>query len=205
MKQRAFSIDWIRPLATPYLRGYRAVAGRSGSLRGYWFFSPRRATLEKLGFFVGYLMDSRELAYLNAEPPECLVFVCVEPPGGDLHRRLVSQPESLLRKTFDYIRWLTHRPPRFVLNPDEGAVMLRHQSMRGWPPGKRKHYSGNFFIETLAWLVRSGLVKRLLTEPVAASSGVGKVTKGAKKPGKTAVNNRRTRTKSGVSRKAGPG
>jgi hypothetical protein len=30
--------------------------------------------------------------------------------------------------------------------------------MREWPPEKYQHFSGNFFIETLAWLVRSGLV-----------------------------------------------
>jgi hypothetical protein len=31
--------------------------------------------------------------------------------------------------------------------------------MREWPPEKFQHFSGNFFIETLAWLVRSGLEK----------------------------------------------
>ena len=189
-------------MATPYLRGYRAVAGRRGSLRGYWFLSPLRAAPEKLGFFVGYLTDSRELACLNPAPPECLVLVCVEPPGGALHRRLVSQPESLLRKTFDYIRWLTHRPPRFVLNTEERAVMLRHQSMRDWPPGKFKHYSRNFFIETLAWLVRSGLVKRLLVEPRWASRRAGKAPAGSSQFGKTPVNNRRRGSKRDVLRKA---
>ena len=202
MNQAAFSIDWIRPLATPYLRGYRAVAGRSGSLRGYWFLSPLRAAPAKLGFFVGYLMDSRELACLNPEPPECLVFVCVEPPSGALHRRLVSRAESLIRKTFDYIRWLTHRPPRFLLNTEERAVMLRHQSMRQWPPGKLEHYSRNFFIETLAWLVRSGLVKRLLAEPLSASRRDGKAPEVSRRAGKTPVNNRRRRAISNVSRKA---
>ncbi|MGH9792066.1 MAG: hypothetical protein ACRD5W_12725, partial [Candidatus Acidiferrales bacterium] len=34
----------------------------------------------------------------------------------------------------------------------------------GWPPEKYQHYSRNFFIETLAWLVRSGLVRRLAAE-----------------------------------------
>jgi hypothetical protein len=33
--------------------------------------------------------------------------------------------------------------------------------MTEWPPEKYQHFSGNFFIETLAWLVRSGLVKKL--------------------------------------------
>jgi hypothetical protein len=39
--------------------------------------------------------------------------------------------------------------------------------MRDWPAGKLRHLSQNFFIETLAWLVRSALVRRL-----AAESGV---------------------------------
>jgi hypothetical protein len=44
------------------------------------------------------------------------------------------------------------------------AVLIRHFSMQGWPPEKHQHYSGNFFIETLAWLVRSGLVRKLISE-----------------------------------------
>ena len=42
--------------------------------------------------------------------------------------------------------------------------MARHASMEDWPPEKRKHLSRNFFIETLAWLVRSGLVRKLREE-----------------------------------------
>jgi hypothetical protein len=47
---------------------------------------------------------------------------------------------------------------------NRGSVLIRHFSMRGWPPEKYQHYSGNFFIETLAWLVRSGLVRKLISE-----------------------------------------
>ena len=36
--------------------------------------------------------------------------------------------------------------------------------MAAWPPEKREHLSRNFFIETLAWLVRSGLVRKLKEE-----------------------------------------
>lgn len=39
--------------------------------------------------------------------------------------------------------------------------MARYGSMRVWPAEKRQHLSQNFFIETLAWLVRSGLVRKL--------------------------------------------
>ncbi len=201
MNRRALSIDWIRPLAAPYLRGYRPVARRSGSLRGYWFLTPQKANRQRLGFFVGFLLDGRELAWLNADPPECLIFVCVDSPGGALHERLVSRPESLLRRAFDYIRWLTHRPPRFVLQPDQGEAMLRHQPMREWPPGKLTHYSRNFFIETLAWLVRSGVVKRLYIEPVSAAGEPDKATRAAQGPGCIAVNDKRRGPPSRVSRK----
>lgn len=202
MRPENLSTDWIRPLATPYLRSYRAVAGRRGALRGYWFLSPAIAAPAKLGFFVGYLTDGRKLACLKPEPPECLVFVCVAPPGGALHRRLVARPESLLRKTFDYIRWLTHRPPRFVFHAEEMAVMVRHQSMRGWPREKYEHYSRNFFIETLAWLVRSGLVRRLLEEvAMPARQRAAKGPPSRKKPGPARLRDTRRRSKSGVSRR----
>jgi hypothetical protein len=49
--------------------------------------------------------------------------------------------------------------PRFALFEKRDTVLIRHFSMREWPPEKFQHFSGNFFTETLAWLVRSGLVK----------------------------------------------
>jgi len=42
--------------------------------------------------------------------------------------------------------------------------MARHVSMQAWPAEKHQHLSQNFFIETLAWLVRSGLVRKLREE-----------------------------------------
>lgn len=36
--------------------------------------------------------------------------------------------------------------------------------MGDWPAEKREHMARNFFIETLAWLVRSGLVRKLKEE-----------------------------------------
>ncbi len=173
-------IGWIRELAAPYLRGYRAFPERSQSLRGYWFLhpaSPRNASPaargaaeakspDSIGFFVGYLAEGSGYAYLSPQSPECLIFAFVAPAGGSLHRRLVAAPGSLMRKTFDYIRILTHRPPRFVFHEQELAAMTRHQSMRDWPREKHEHFSRNFFIEALAWLVRSGLVRSLLAEPL---------------------------------------
>ncbi len=150
---------------------------RSGSLRGYWFLAPhpqrsgkekparaRRGPRAELGFFVGYLLRAEGFAFLTPEPPECLVFAFVRPIRGSLHRRLVSRQGSLLCKTFEYIRWLTHRPPRFTFYPNQLPAMVRHLSMRAWPRAKYEHFSRNFFIETLAWLVRSGLVRKLAAE-----------------------------------------
>lgn len=184
MARARLSTAWIPALAEPYLRGYRAEAESGGSLRGYWFRCqvPRGQTRLRrrrtaalraqasFGFFVGYLLHAGEYTFLAPEPPECLVFAFVQPVGGGIHRRLVRQPESLMRKTFHYIPWLTHRPPRFAFFDRQIAAMVRHNSMRDWPPGKREHFSRNFFIETLAWLVRSGLVRKLREEACARRS-----------------------------------
>jgi hypothetical protein len=152
---------WIRTLARPYLKGYGPRAERRGDLRGYWFHVSGKKS--GAGFFAGYLVRAARHAHLNGTLPECLVFAFVA-PGTALHRRIVRAEASLLRKTFEYIRWLTHRPPRFQFFDDQLTVMVRHQSMSGWPPEKREHFSRNFFIETFAWLVRSGLVRKLAEE-----------------------------------------
>ncbi len=167
-------MGWIRTLAAPYLRGYRAraqSASADGSLRGYWFEAPRARAGTRRGFFVGYLIASKDFAFLEPQTPECLVFAYFAPAGGALHRRLVRAPQSLLRQTFAYIRWLTHRLPRFVFFEDRLPALVRHRSMRDWPADKYEHFSRNFFIETCAWLVRSGLVRKLREEPAAAARG----------------------------------
>jgi hypothetical protein len=162
-------IEWIVPLAEPYLRGYQPVAERTASLVGYRFLAqppaapgkrrPKSPSLS--GFFVGYLHSAEDFSFLRPDPPECLVFWFVKPVGGALHRRLVTQPQSLARHTTEYIRWLTHRPPRFEFYDRERSTLVRHDSMQSWPREKHEHLSRNFFIETMAWLVRSGLVRHL--------------------------------------------
>lgn len=181
------SATWIRDLASPYLQGYEPAAAHEEGLDGYWFFAsalpavkspyakrnskagPNRR--ERAGFFVGYLQGATaDYSFLRPEPPECAVFAWVKPTNSPLHERLVRQQGSLVRKVFEYIRWLTHRPPRFVFHEAEVAAMARHASMKDWPPEKREHLSRNFFIETLAWLVRSGLVRKLREEAVSHSA-----------------------------------
>ena len=160
--------DWIRPLAAPYLRGYRARAQRSGSLRGYWFEAPHSRAGARRGFFVGYLIAAGGFTFLAPQPPECLVFAFVAPVSAASHRRLVRAPQSLLRNSFTLIRWLTHRLPRFVFFEDQLPAMIRHRSMNDWPVEKHEHFSRNFFIETCAWLVRCGVVRKLLEESADA-------------------------------------
>lgn len=157
------AISWIQPLAAPYLRGYRPHTQRGGELRGLWFSAPSLGKKQRVecGFFLGYLVESGEYAFLAPQPPECIVFVHVHPVGSAAHKQLVAAPESLLRKASTYIRWLTHHLPRFSFHDDAPAALVRHQPMCVWPEDKWEHYSRNFFIETLAWLVRSGLVRKL--------------------------------------------
>jgi hypothetical protein len=159
-------MQWIADLAEPYLRGYEPTVAQEEDLEGYWFgvssvVDSQKSPNGERGFFVGYLNSAAKYGYFKTEMPECLVFVWFAQPGSPQHSRLVAEPGSLLRKTYTYIGWLTHRPPRFELYTDQFIALVRHRTMLDWPPEKRDHYSKNFFIETLAWLVRSGLVKKL--------------------------------------------
>jgi hypothetical protein len=175
-----WNCDWIPSLAEPYLRGYTPEVESGSSLSGYRFFaqpsasaSPTRKTTRSssesasAGFFIGYLRDDHGMRFLKAAPPEFLIFCFIEPLRGRLHRRLVSQPDSLMRRTAEYIRWLTHHLPRFELFADQHAALVRHIPTQQWPTGRIQHYARNFTIETLAWLVRSALIRRLPEELAA--------------------------------------
>ncbi len=217
-------LGWVREVAAPYLRGYRALPERSQSLRGFWFLHPKAARPaisspacpkpgdhpESIGFFIGYLLEDTAFAYLTPTPPECVFFAFVAPPGSDAHQRLVAAQGSLVRKMFEYIRWLTHRPPRFVFHEQGLAIITRHQSMHDWPREKLDHLSRNFFIEALAWMVRSGLVARFLQEslmlpPVERFNVRSQVAKTKKSAKKTAPRQRRKSIKiSNRSRKPKP-
>ncbi|MFZ0821937.1 MAG: hypothetical protein WAM91_17880 [Candidatus Acidiferrales bacterium] len=155
------SINWIRSLAEPYLRGYRAKPERADGLRGYYFsLKPAARGSGALGFFVGFLGETGAFAHLRPAAPECLIFAFIDPTGGPLHRAQVRDPKGTLRWTSGYIAWLTHRPPKFQFYETERTALIRHASMRAWPAEEIQHLAGNFFTETLAWLVRSGLVRR---------------------------------------------
>ncbi len=167
-------VRWIAQLAEPYLRGYGPREVNEAGLAGCWFDAGGTTRGEgECGFFAGFLKDPKRYPYLQAHTPACLVFVWFREPGGELHKRLVAVQGSLLRKTHEYIRWLTHRPPRFALFENEFVTLVRQQPLRDWPPDKYAHYARNFFIETLAWLVRSGLVKKLNDDLESGSPGGG--------------------------------
>lgn len=172
-----WNCDWIPSVAEPYLRGYTPQFESGKSLVGYRFLAqsmasapqaPKtsRSSAEKAsaGFFIGYLRDSRSMSFLKPLPPEFLIFCFVEPLGGRFHGRLVSEPDSLMGRTAEYIRWLTHHLPRFELFADQPAALVRHIPTQHWPADRVEHYARNFTIETLAWLVRSALVRRLPEE-----------------------------------------
>jgi hypothetical protein len=183
-----WNCDWIPSLAEPYLRGYAPQFQSGRSLLGFRFLAQNSAPLPRsskkaqrtasesasAGFFIGYLRESRQMPFLKAVPPEFLVFCFIEPLGGPFHRRLVSEPDSLMRRTAEYIRWLTHRPPRFELHTEGHTALVRHVPTQEWPVGRAEHYARNFAIETLAWLVRSALVRRLPGELAASLSPASK-------------------------------
>jgi hypothetical protein len=177
--RKAHSKDWIRTLAEPYLRGYQAAEETQGSLRGFRFFPQGQLSAKtQCGVFAGYLVEPAQYEFLQPQPPECIVFAFVEPVRSDLYTRLVAAEGSLFHYTAEYIRWLTHHPPRFVFSAEQGAVLVRHIPMGEWPAARYEHYSRNFYIETLAWLVRSALVRKLASE---GSAGDGAFSQAVRK------------------------
>jgi hypothetical protein len=159
------SIQWIRDLARPYLKGFEPARETGRSLRGYRFSrASGKNGGESVGFFVGFLVGGAGYGYLQPKLPECVLFAFVDPPSGTLHQRLVLRPKSVFRSTHEYISWLTHHPPRFQFSEKGRAALVRHLPIEYWPEGRRSHYARNFLIEGLAWLVRSGLVRALNSE-----------------------------------------
>ncbi len=156
----AVRCDWLADLARPYLRGYEVAPHTGGGLWGYVF--KRLAGGIRLGFFVGFLVSSERHKHLLVDAPACLVFAFVQPVNWPIHRRLVCSDKSLFRKTARYISWLTPRKPQWQFRESRLPALFRAESMRSWPRARWEHYARNFFTESLALLVRSGLVRELL-------------------------------------------
>ncbi len=183
---------WLVELARPYLRGYEVYPHTSGGLWGYFFERP--AGRIGLGFFAGFLLSPHHHAYLSVGTPACLVFAFVRPVRWPIHRGLVEAEESLFRRTASYISWLTARKPRWQFLEDKLPALSRAGSMNEWPRRRREHYARNFFTESLALLVRSGLVQELLRLSIRKSDfrQVTRTRKGAKsKNGRLSVRRNR--------------
>jgi hypothetical protein len=159
MPRPPIACPWLPELAEGYLRPYSRVLPLRRA--GLWGFSlesqegPRGA-----GFFVGFLTGkvSRSAGFAPASlhPPECIVLAYARPAGSGLHRRLVRRPKSLFRRGHELLA------NRFQFQETSWAVLARHVPLSAFPPREQEKYARNFFKETLALLVRSGLPRRLL-------------------------------------------
>jgi hypothetical protein len=156
------------------LRDFRARVESADGVRGHFFALKGAKPAGTLGFFVGYVTGADNFDFLKPSTPECAVLASIEPLRSALRRTQIENVKGTVRWTFEYIRWLNHRPPRFEFYEDQRFALVRHAPMREWPAEKWEHFSRNFYIETLAWLVRSGLVRRW--RELALGAGTGKET-----------------------------
>ncbi|MGH9862923.1 MAG: hypothetical protein ACRD35_05805 [Candidatus Acidiferrales bacterium] len=150
---------WLEELAAGYLRQYETIRAEQRS--GFWgyAFTPggRR---RQVGFLVGFLIGEPKLAArtrVAVHLPECAVGAFVRPAGSRLHQRLVRQKASPFRRGFERLSKYSARRPRFEFYENDWRAILRHVPLAAFPPGEEEKYARNFFIESLALLVRSGL------------------------------------------------
>ncbi len=159
MARPLIDCPWLEELAGGYLREYGVVAPeRRGGLWGYTFQTKR--TRQGAGFFVGFLTGKR--AGLTLHPPECTVLAYVRPARSKLHQELVRQPGSVFRRSYELLTKYTNRRPRYEFRENDWVALLRHQPLAAFLPDEEEKYARNFFMETLALLVRSGLPAKLL-------------------------------------------
>lgn len=96
------------------------------------------------------------------------MFAYVRPPRSALHRRLVRDAGSLLRRAYELLTKYTNRRPRFEFHETDWRVLVRHVPLAAFPEGEEEKYARNFFTETLALLLRSGLPEKLAVLPVGS-------------------------------------
>lgn len=151
----------LRELAAGYLRGFKSFPEQTKERWGYCFV-PKRAR-HQAGIFVGFLTAAprgREASALH--PPECVVGAFVRPARSALHKKLVSAKGSLFRVSFQRVAKYTARNPRWELRERAELALARHAPLTAFPADDVEKYARNFFIESLAVLVRSGLPAALL-------------------------------------------
>ncbi|MCI0402340.1 MAG: hypothetical protein L0212_02320 [Acidobacteria bacterium] len=150
--------DWLRELAAGYLRGFKSFPEQTEERWGFCFV--RKRARQEAGFFVGFLTEepSREKDEASTyDPPECVVGAFVRPARSALHRKLVGAKESLFRVSYQRAMKYTSRRPRWELREREELALARRAPLTAFPADDREKYARNFFIESLAVLVRTGL------------------------------------------------
>jgi len=156
--------DWLGELASGYLLGFPpSRLERRPGLWGHVFEQTQGRT--RSGFFVGFLTRgaSRGSRWgLDSDPPECLVFAFIRPLGSRRHAQLVAAEGSPFRQAFARVTKYTARRPRFEFREQHLAAIARHIPLANFPHRQREKYARNFFTETLALLVRSGLPAALV-------------------------------------------
>jgi hypothetical protein len=90
-----------------------------------------------------------------------VVFAFVRPLRSRPHDRWVGAARSPFRRAYERLTKYTVRRPRFEFHEERLPAILRHVSLATFPAGERDKHARNFFTETLALLVRSGLPEAL--------------------------------------------
>ena len=94
------------------------------------------------------------------------MFAYMGPPRSALHRKLVRDAGSPIRRTYELLTKYTNRRPRFEFHEKDWRVLMRHVPLAAFPAGEEEKCARNFFMETLALVVRSGLPEKLASLPV---------------------------------------
>ncbi|MFQ5724294.1 MAG: hypothetical protein ACE5G6_07345 [Terriglobia bacterium] len=153
----------MEELSAGYLPQFRVAPERRRALWGYSF--RRAGENDRAGIFVGFLLREPNWArgpFAPAfNPPECAVFAFVEPAEGKLHQRWVRAPGSLFRCRYELLTKYTARPPRWEFREAQGPALARRVALAAFPRRERAKYARNFFMESLALLLRSGLPGKL--------------------------------------------
>ena len=89
------------------------------------------------------------------------MFAYVRPLRSALHKRLVLSSGSPVRRAYELLTKYTNRRPRFEFHEKDWRALVRHVPLAAFPASEEEKFARNFFIETLALLVRSGLPERL--------------------------------------------
>ncbi|MGH9650641.1 MAG: hypothetical protein ACRD3I_09255 [Terriglobales bacterium] len=159
----------MRELVAGYLRGFKSYPEQTDEHWGYCFVRQRAGqappSAGQAGIFVGFLMAApcgKKDAASTFHPPECVVGGFVRPARSALRRKLVGAKQSAFRLSHQRVMKYTSRRPRWEFRERAELALARHVPLASFPADDVEKYARNFFIESLALLVRSGLPAALL-------------------------------------------